>query len=195
MCIAFSNQIKIVIYLCYSIRIWDTRIHPSKSCMLAATNAHENDINVIHWNRREPFILSGGDDGKLLVWDLRQFQVSNRPQLMSCVSWRHENYFWPFSFKAGTPVAVFKHHTAPVTSVEWHPTDSTVFASAGADDQIALWDLALEKDEETQDAATDPELSVSTFYLPRLINIRLMNARRLIDLNHITHCLLFYAIN
>jgi len=117
-----------------SIRIWDTRIHPSKSCMLAATNAHENDINVIHWNRREPFILSGGDDGKLLVWDLRQFQ-------------------------AGTPVAVFKHHTAPVTSVEWHPTDSTVFASAGADDQIALWDLALEKDEETQDAATDPELS------------------------------------
>ena len=55
---------------------------------------------------------------------------------------------------------MFKHHTAPVTSVEWHPTDSTVFASAGADDQIALWDLALEKDEETQDPAADPELSV-----------------------------------
>ena len=38
-----------------------------------------------------------------------------------------------------------------------HPTDSTVFASAGADDQIALWDLALEKDEE---ATPDPELAV-----------------------------------
>ena len=40
-------------------------------------------------------------------------------------------------------VAVFKHHSAPVTSVEWHPpgqhgtTDSTVFASASADDQVS----------------------------------------------------------
>lgn len=43
-----------------------------------------------------------------------------------------------------------------------HPTDSTVFASAGADDQIALWDLALEKDEET--AIVDPELAVSKIF-------------------------------
>lgn len=41
-----------------------------------------------------------------------------------------------------------------------HPTDSTVFASAGADDQIALWDLALEKDEEAADSTVDPELAV-----------------------------------
>lgn len=48
----------------------------------------------------------------------------------------------------GKPVALFKHHTAPITSVEWHPTDGTVFAASGSDDQLTLWDLAVEKDSE-----------------------------------------------
>lgn len=65
----------------------------------------------------------GGDDGVLHIWDLRKF-------------------------KDKTPLATFKHHTEPVVSIEWHPTDSAVFASAGADNQIALWDLSVEKDAE-----------------------------------------------
>ena len=36
----------------------------------------------------------------------------------------------------GEVAALFKHHSAPITSVEWHPQDSTVFASSGADDQV-----------------------------------------------------------
>lgn len=44
--------------------------------MLSANQAHESDINVISWNRAEPFLLSGGDDGLLKVWDLRQFKVT-----------------------------------------------------------------------------------------------------------------------
>lgn len=91
--------------------------------MLTCENAHSMDINVMSWNRNEPFIASGGDDGVLQVWDLRQFQTK-------------------------TPIATFKHHTKPITTVEWHPTDSTVLATGGADDQIALWDLAVEKDAE-----------------------------------------------
>uniref|UniRef100_A0A0K8TRP1 Glutamate-rich WD repeat-containing protein 1 n=1 Tax=Tabanus bromius TaxID=304241 RepID=A0A0K8TRP1_TABBR len=104
-----------------SIRIWDCRASPQKACMLTCENSHESDVNVISWNRNEPFIVSGGDDGVLHIWDLRHFQSKR-------------------------PIATFKHHTNHVTTVEWHPTDSTVFASGGADDQIAIWDLAMEKD-------------------------------------------------
>ncbi|XP_073703698.1 glutamate-rich WD repeat-containing protein 1 [Garra rufa] len=100
-----------------SIRVWDTRAPPNS--MLTANGAHSSDINVISWNRTEPFILSGGDDGLLKVWDLRQFQ-------------------------SGRPVASFKQHSAPVTSVEWNPVDSSVFAASGADDVVSQWDLSVE---------------------------------------------------
>uniref|UniRef100_A0AAQ4QWY2 Glutamate-rich WD repeat-containing protein 1 n=2 Tax=Gasterosteus aculeatus aculeatus TaxID=481459 RepID=A0AAQ4QWY2_GASAC len=100
-----------------SIRVWDIRAPPNS--MLSADGAHSSDINVISWNRSEPFILSGGDDGLLKVWDLRQF-------------------------KTGRPVANFKQHSAPITSVEWSPVDSSVFAASGADDVVSQWDLSVE---------------------------------------------------
>jgi ribosome assembly protein RRB1 len=45
-------------------------------------------------------------------------------------------------------VASFNWHKAPITSIEWHPTDDSVFAASGADDQTTLWDLSVEHDEE-----------------------------------------------
>lgn len=46
------------------------------------------------------------------------------------------------------PVAAFTWHRAPVTSIEWHPTEDSIFAASGADDQVTLWDLAVEQDDE-----------------------------------------------
>lgn len=114
-----------------SIRIWDTRAAPQKACMLSVEDAHQSDVNVISWNSKEPFIASGGDDGFLHIWDLRQLASK-------------------------TPVGTFKHHTAPVTSIEWHWTEPSVLASAGEDHQVALWDLAVERDD---DDVVDEELN------------------------------------
>ena len=113
-----------------SIRIWDVRAAPQRSCMLTCENAHDNDVNVISWNKTEPLIVSGGDDKYLHVWDLRQFQNKK-------------------------PIASFKHHTDHITTVEWNPSDSTVFASGGNDNQIALWDLAVETDQDILEGCND----------------------------------------
>ena len=39
-----------------SIRIWDIRAPPDKSCQLTTENAHDSDVNVIDWNRYLKFV-------------------------------------------------------------------------------------------------------------------------------------------
>ena len=62
----------------------------------------------------------------------------------------YKTFLPPLSLYSGVSVAVFKHHTAPITSVEWHHTDSSVFAASGSDNQVTLWDLAVERDNDTE---------------------------------------------
>jgi len=91
--------------------------------------AHESDVNVLSWNTKTSYLMvTGGDEGGLKVWDLRNLKNS----------------------KGGSPspVASFNWHTEPITSVEWHPTEESCFVASGADNQVTLWDLSVEQDEE-----------------------------------------------
>ncbi|KAI8976844.1 WD40-repeat-containing domain protein [Pilobolus umbonatus] len=107
-----------------TIKIWDTR---SKKRSAVSIHASKSDINVMSWNTKANYLLaSGHDDGIFSVWDLRTFQGGSTP----------------------TPVATFKWHNAPITSIEWHPTEESVLAVSGADNQLTLWDLSVEPDAE-----------------------------------------------
>jgi ribosome assembly protein RRB1 len=117
--------------------------------MLTVDNAHDSDVNVISWNKLEKaFIVSGGDDGVIKIWDLRQFKS-----------------------KSAKPIATFKHHISHITSVEWHPTDSTVFAASGNDNQLTLWDLAVEKDNDREEAEKDEQQTELNELPPQLLFI------------------------
>ncbi|KAH6590423.1 hypothetical protein BASA50_009398 [Batrachochytrium salamandrivorans] len=112
-----------------TIRIWDAR--DKRKPQLTMT-AHNSDVNVISWNRTLSsghVLASGADSGEFSIWDLRT---------------------WPSSKGKPVPLASFKWHQEPITSIDWHPTESSVLAASGADDQVTIWDLALERDEEEE---------------------------------------------
>jgi len=125
-----------------TVRLWDVRVKGRK-CALTIDAAHESDVNVISWNKLTNYLLlSGGDEGGIKAWDLRQVKgdANTKP----------------------TPAAAFSWHNAPITAVEWHPTEDSTFVASGADDQVTLWDLGVELDDEeiaAKDAAM-PEKEV-----------------------------------
>ncbi|KAG8709676.1 ribosome biosynthesis protein rrb1 [Ceratobasidium sp. 394] len=111
-----------------SVRVWDVRAKGRKSAAQIA-RAHDSDVNVMSWNRGTSYLLvTGGDEGGIKVWDLRNLKSATAAP--------------------PSPVALFTWHNAPITSIEWHPTEDSVFAASGSDDQVTLWDLSVEQDED-----------------------------------------------
>ena len=78
------------------------------------------------------------------------------------------------SVLSGVAVAVFKHHTVPITSVEWHPSDSSVFAASGSDNQVTLLDLAVARDDQKPEESRKKwkfhhNYSSSTWYVTKML--------------------------
>lgn len=101
---------------------------------MISVRAHEEDVNVISWNRSVNYLLaSGSDDGSFKIWDLRMFgsKAAGGPE----------------------PLANFKHHKGRIASIEWSPHDESMIAVSSADNSITLWDLSVEADDEEAGAA------------------------------------------
>ncbi|GIL45981.1 hypothetical protein Vafri_3086 [Volvox africanus] len=137
-----------------TIRIWDSR--ERGRAMLTAADAHASDVNVISWNRSVAYMLaSGADDGGVRIWDLRTFASSSAPAPAPAEGAQSASASGP------THVAQFTYHRSHVTSVEWCPYEGSMLASCSADNQLAVWDLALERDPE-EEAALAPEGNAAT---------------------------------
>uniref|UniRef100_A0A0K0FY56 Glutamate-rich WD repeat-containing protein 1 n=1 Tax=Strongyloides venezuelensis TaxID=75913 RepID=A0A0K0FY56_STRVS len=120
-----------------SIKLWDSRISGKDACVCTVEDCHGSDINVLSWNKFEPLIVTGGDDANIKVWSLRMLHHKQS-------------------------VAEFKYHKSPITSLEWHPTETTTFMASGEDDQVTIWDIAMEtdcgKDEKEESLPVPPQL-------------------------------------
>jgi ribosome assembly protein RRB1 len=68
-----------------------------------------------------------------------------------------------------SPVASFTWHRAPITSIEWHPTEDSVFAASGSDDQITLWDLGVEDDDDETGGSMNETPSAGQEVPPQLL--------------------------
>ncbi|KAK6944829.1 WD40 repeat [Dillenia turbinata] len=113
-----------------NIAIWDIRLGKSPAISFKAHNA---DVNVISWNRVATCMLaSGSDDGTFSIHDLRLLKEEDSVQGVNSV------------------VAHFEYHKHPITSIEWSPHESSTLAVSSADNQLTIWDFALERDEEEE---------------------------------------------
>ncbi|WCJ28290.1 Glutamate-rich WD repeat-containing protein 1 [Euphorbia peplus] len=133
-----------------SIAIWDIRVGYSPAIFF---KAHDADVNVISWNRLASVMLvSGSDDGSFSIRDIRmcaQDQGGDK-----------------------SVVARFDYHKHPITSIEWSPHESSMLAVSSADNQLTIWDLSLEKDEEEEaefKAKTNEHVNAPSDIPPQLL--------------------------
>lgn len=102
-------------------KIWDIRAKAPQ----INVEAHTEDVNVLSWSRTQSYLLASGcDDGSFKVWDLR-------------------------AVKESRALANFTYHRGPITSLEWAPHDESVLCVSSADNQVTIWDLSVEADEES----------------------------------------------
>ncbi|BFG39744.1 hypothetical protein CerSpe_260170 [Prunus speciosa] len=107
-----------------NIAIWDIRLGKSPA---TSFKAHDADVNVISWNRLASCMLaSGSDDGTFSIRDLRLLKEGD------------------------SVVAHFEYHKHPITSIEWSPHEASTLAVSSSDNQLTIWDLSLENDEEEE---------------------------------------------
>ncbi len=85
-------------------------------------NGHRQEICGLKWNYEGNYLASGGNDNKLLVWDIRNTGAG----------------------VGDKPLWKFHEHQAAVKAIAWSPHTSGLLASGGGtqDKTIRTWNVA-----------------------------------------------------
>lgn len=100
-----------------SMLMWDT--NTPDGAVLSVVDAHGSysDLHTVDWSGlQQNHLATGASNGTVRVWDTR---------------------------KLTDPLKAFQQHSQPVLKVEWCPHTAGVFASAGEDRLLCIWDLSL----------------------------------------------------
>ncbi|GFP98882.1 glutamate-rich WD repeat-containing protein 1 [Phtheirospermum japonicum] len=135
-----------------NIAIWD--IHVGKSPAVSI-KAHKANVNVITWNSLASCMLaSGSDEGTFSIRDLRLLKEGD------------------------AVVAHFDYHMHPITSIEWSPHEASTLAVTSSGNQLTVWDLSLERDEEEEaefKAKTKEQVNAPSDLHPQLLFVHQVN--------------------
>ncbi|XP_053641546.1 DDB1- and CUL4-associated factor 5 isoform X3 [Cherax quadricarinatus] len=143
------------------------RLDTSKNLYRKDLYAHYGCVNAIEFSKEGDLLVSGGDDRRVLLWNVdKALSGNHRPRTMKgehnsnifCLSFDscnakifsagNDEQVIVHDLKTGETVDVFLHREA-VYGVSVSPTHDCVFASAGEDGQVLLYDMR-------ESAASDP---------------------------------------
>jgi WD40 repeat protein len=142
--------------------IWDTNTSTTDiQPYFKSTGGHTDVVEDVDWHKHNKDLFgSVGDDGKLLIWDLREKTTPSQTvekchtDHAHCIDFNPLNEFLLATGGSDNIIALwdlrnlnhklhtFENHTKPVFQVSWSPFDETILASSSSDRRINIWDLS-----------------------------------------------------
>jgi len=147
------------------VTIWSIGDWQTQPIQQYELTGHEKEIRALCWSRNGKFLASAGSDHKLLIWTFDTFDTLNPPNPQKLG--QHENWIRSVSFSKDGKYLVSadengtiklwdvqnnrliktheNDHNCWVNSVKFHPSDETIFVSAGTDHKINKYKISNNK--------------------------------------------------
>ena len=108
-------------------------------------HGHESSVDALAVHQSSNRILSASADHAVGIWSTRKSDAPTAPDsTLAANAWKgikRRKPASPSSTPRRGPLALLQSHTAPVSSVIFAPSDSTVAYSASWDHSLKTWDL------------------------------------------------------